>query len=67
MIYFPHYQLHFYHLQALFFPITLRKHLVGGLKEFVKFLDGTRESILNDVIYFDGEKDGVPRKDKKSN
>ena len=33
---------------------------VGGLKEFVSFLDGTRESILNDVIYFDGEKDGVP-------
>ncbi len=32
----------------------------GGLKEFVTFLDGTRESILNDVIYFDGEKDGVP-------
>lgn len=32
----------------------------GGLKEFVKFLDGTRESILNNVIYFDGEKDGVP-------
>ena len=32
----------------------------GGLKEFVRFLDGTRESILNDVIYFDGEKDGVP-------
>ena len=32
----------------------------GGLKEFVTFLDGTRESILNDVIYFDGDKDGVP-------
>ena len=32
----------------------------GGLKEFVAFLDGTRESILNDVIYIDGEKDGVP-------
>ena len=32
----------------------------GGLKEFVSFLDGTRESILSDVIYFDGEKDGVP-------
>ena len=32
----------------------------GGLKEFVSFLDGTRESILNNVIYFDGEKDGVP-------
>jgi len=32
----------------------------GGLKEFVNYLDGTRESILNDVIYIDGEKDGVP-------
>ncbi|MBE51389.1 MAG: DNA topoisomerase (ATP-hydrolyzing) subunit B [Flavobacteriales bacterium] len=32
----------------------------GGLKEFVTFLDGTRDAILNDVIYFDGEKDGVP-------
>ena len=32
----------------------------GGLKEFVAFLDGTRESILDDVIYIDGEKDGVP-------
>ena len=32
----------------------------GGLKEFVSFLDETRDSILDDVIYFDGEKDGVP-------
>ena len=32
----------------------------GGLKEFVSFLDSTRESILDDVIYIDGEKDGVP-------
>ena len=32
----------------------------GGLKEFVTYLDGTRESILNDIIYIDGEKDGVP-------
>jgi len=31
-----------------------------GLREFVKFLDGTRESILDDVIYFDGEKNDVP-------
>ena len=31
-----------------------------GLKEFVEFLDETRDSILDDVIYFDGEKDGVP-------
>jgi DNA gyrase subunit B len=32
----------------------------GGLKEFVAFLDETRDSILEDVIYIDGEKDGVP-------
>jgi len=31
-----------------------------GLKEFVKFLDETRDSILDDVIYIDGEKDGLP-------
>lgn len=32
----------------------------GGLKEFVSFLDETRDAILDDVVYFDGEKDGVP-------
>ena len=32
----------------------------GGLKEFVSFLDGARDSILEDVVYIDGEKDGVP-------
>ena len=32
----------------------------GGLKEFVSFLDATRDSILDDIIYIDGEKDGVP-------
>jgi DNA gyrase subunit B len=31
-----------------------------GLKEFVEFLDETRDSILDDIIYIDGEKDGVP-------
>jgi len=31
-----------------------------GLKEFVEFLDSTRDSILADVIYIDGEKDGIP-------
>ncbi len=31
-----------------------------GLKEFVAFLDETRDSILEEVIYIDGEKDGVP-------
>jgi DNA gyrase subunit B len=31
-----------------------------GLKEFVEFLDATRDSILSNVIYIDGEKDGIP-------
>ena len=31
-----------------------------GLKEFVEFLDQTRDSILTDVIHIDGEKDGIP-------
>ncbi len=32
----------------------------GGLKEFVNFLDGTREKILPEPIYVEGEKNGVP-------
>lgn len=32
----------------------------GGLSEFVKFLDGTRESIIPVPIYAEGEKSGVP-------
>ena len=31
-----------------------------GLKEFVSFLDETRDAILEELIYIDGEKDGVP-------
>jgi DNA gyrase subunit B len=32
----------------------------GGLREFVKFLDGTRASFLPEPIYIDGIKQGVP-------
>ncbi|MDY2587555.1 DNA topoisomerase (ATP-hydrolyzing) subunit B [Winogradskyella aquimaris] len=32
----------------------------NGLPEFVKFLDGNREPLMNDVISFEGEKNGVP-------
>ncbi len=32
----------------------------GGLKEFVNFLDGTREKLLPEAIYVEGEKNGVP-------
>ena len=31
-----------------------------GLTEFVKYLDGTREPIMKDVIAFEGEKNGIP-------
>ncbi|MCR8559755.1 DNA topoisomerase (ATP-hydrolyzing) subunit B [Mucilaginibacter sp. BJC16-A38] len=32
----------------------------GGLSEFVKFLDGTRTSIIPEPIYVDGIKNGIP-------
>lgn len=31
-----------------------------GLKEFIRYLDATRESIISDVISMDGEKHGIP-------
>jgi DNA gyrase subunit B len=32
----------------------------GGLREFVKFLDGTRSTIIPEPIYLDGIKNGIP-------
>lgn len=32
----------------------------GGLQEFAQYLDRNRESLIPDVIYFEGEKDGIP-------
>lgn len=32
----------------------------GGLREFAKYLDRNREALIEDVIYFEGEKDGIP-------
>ncbi len=32
----------------------------GGLKEFVTYLDATRERLIEDVIYMEGEKNGIP-------
>ncbi|MBK8415713.1 MAG: DNA topoisomerase (ATP-hydrolyzing) subunit B [Bacteroidetes bacterium] len=31
-----------------------------GLVEFVEFLDATREKLIEDVIYMEGEKNGIP-------
>ena len=35
-------------------------HSEKGLKEFISFLDATRESIIKDVISIEGEKNGIP-------
>lgn len=35
-------------------------HSEGGLREFAAYLDRNREALISDVIYFEGEKDGIP-------
>jgi len=32
----------------------------GGLREFAQYLDRNREALIQDVIYFEGEKDNIP-------
>lgn len=40
--------------------ITETFHSEEGLKEFIRFLDETREPIINDVISMEGEKNDIP-------
>ncbi len=35
-------------------------HSEGGLKEFAQYLDRNREALISDVIYFEGEREGIP-------
>ncbi|MBP1164871.1 MULTISPECIES: DNA topoisomerase (ATP-hydrolyzing) subunit B [unclassified Chryseobacterium] len=35
-------------------------HSEGGLKEFVAYIDGSRESIMEHVIFMEGERDDIP-------
>ncbi len=35
-------------------------HSEGGLKEFVEFIDGNREAIMDNVIFMEGERDSIP-------
>ncbi|MEG0926018.1 MULTISPECIES: DNA topoisomerase (ATP-hydrolyzing) subunit B [Chryseobacterium] len=35
-------------------------HSEGGLKEFVAYIDGNRESIMEHVIFMEGERDDIP-------
>ena len=32
----------------------------GGLREFAQYLDRNREALIQDVIYFEGEREGIP-------
>lgn len=41
-------------------PLSTQFYSEGGLKEFVEYLDRNRESLIEDVIFFEGEKDGIP-------
>jgi DNA gyrase subunit B len=41
------------------FPME-KFHSEGGLREFAKYLDKSREALIEEVIYMDGEKDGLP-------
>ncbi|MEK9739560.1 MAG: DNA topoisomerase (ATP-hydrolyzing) subunit B [Flavobacteriaceae bacterium] len=41
-------------------PISETFHSDEGLKEFIRFLDETREPIINSVISMEGEKNGIP-------
>ena len=40
--------------------VTETFHSEGGLKEFALYLDRNREGLLSEVVYFEGEKDGIP-------
>ena len=42
------------------FPVTERFYSEGGLREFVEYLDANREKLNSDVIYMEGERNGVP-------
>ena len=35
-------------------------HSEGGLREFASYLDRNREALITDVIYFEGEREGIP-------
>ena len=41
-------------------PVGETFHSKEGLSEFVRFLDETRESLIEEVIHVEGEKNGVP-------
>lgn len=41
-------------------PLSEEFYSEGGLREFVTYLDATREKLIEDVIFMEGEKQGIP-------
>ncbi|TNF48467.1 MAG: DNA topoisomerase (ATP-hydrolyzing) subunit B [Bacteroidetes bacterium] len=41
-------------------PASTVYYSEGGLKEFASYLDRNREPLISDVIYFEGEREGIP-------
>ncbi|MBP0483366.1 DNA topoisomerase (ATP-hydrolyzing) subunit B [Sagittula salina] len=40
-------------------PLRVELHYDGGVREFVKYLDRSKQSVMAEPIYMDGEKDGI--------
>jgi DNA gyrase subunit B len=41
-------------------PITEKFYSEGGLREFVRYIDANRDRLIEDVIYMEGERNGIP-------
>jgi DNA gyrase subunit B len=41
-------------------PVSDTFYSEGGLREFAQYLDRNREALIPDVIYFEGEREGIP-------
>ncbi len=40
-------------------PLKTELYFEGGVREFVKYLDRSKSSIMSDPVYMEGEKDGI--------
>ncbi|MBW4981469.1 DNA topoisomerase (ATP-hydrolyzing) subunit B [Mameliella sp. CS4] len=40
-------------------PVKTELHYEGGVREFVKYLDRSKQAVMEDPVYMEGEKDGI--------
>ncbi|ETA52539.1 DNA topoisomerase (ATP-hydrolyzing) subunit B [Ponticoccus alexandrii] len=40
-------------------PLHIELHYEGGVREFVKYLDRSKQPVMPDPVYMDGERDGI--------